>query len=216
MRALLLQLTPEEWEETDIRQQGYEAHRDTQAIPLVYDDDFRHTNPTKRPALQIFEPAMRPLLAVTAGFYDESPQGRELTKKFGSGYFIRANFVRLLSGGTILEHRDMQFSPTHAHRVHVPIITNDRVWFTVGGETLYIPEGEIYKINNRRAHSVRNEGDEAGVHLVLDYVLKGEKCCCGEKRHADVPCTPEACIDTVNGRVPCTCLPAKAISDESS
>ena len=33
-------------------------------------------------------------------------------------------------------------------------------------------------------------------HLILDYVLKGEKCCCGEKRHPDQPCTPEACLDT--------------------
>lgn len=207
MKALVSELTSDEWESEEPWSQGNEAYRDTQAIPLVYDEDFRHTDPTKRPALQIFEPVMRPLLAVTADFYDESSQGRELTKKFGTGYFIRASLVRLLPSRTISEHRDMNFSLAHAHRVHVLIVTNDQARFTVGGETLGIPEGEIYEINNRRAHAVRNEGDEPCVHLILDYVLKGEQCCCGEKRHPDAPCTPAACLDTVTGRIPCTCLP---------
>ena len=57
----------------------------------------------------------------------------------GIGYFIRANLVRLAPGGTINEHRDGNFSLTHSHRVHVPIITNDRVLFNVGRETLSIP-----------------------------------------------------------------------------
>lgn len=209
MKALVLKLAPDEWEKRDIRQRRHEAHCDTQAIPLVYDDDLRHSKPTRRAALKIFEPAMRPLLAVTVGFYDESPKGSELAQKFGLGYFIRACLVRLLPGGKIAAHRDMNFSLTHAHRVHVPIITNDQVWFKVGSETLNIPEGEIYEINNRRVHSIRNDGDDTRVHLILDYVLKGEMCCCGEKRSTDVPCTPEACIDTVEGRIPCTCLPER-------
>jgi len=110
---------------------------------------------------------------------------------------------------TIAQYRDMNFAFAHAHRVHVPSITNDLVWFTVGGETLNVPDGEIYEINNRRMHSVCNKGDEPRVHLVLDYVLKGEMCCCGEKRHPDAPCTPEACLDTVTGRIPCTCQDPK-------
>ena len=64
---------------------------------------------------------------------------------------------------------------------------------------------KIYEINNRRLHSVHNAGDAARVHLILDYVLKGEKCCCGEKHHPDQPCMPEACMDTDHGRIPCTC-----------
>ena len=193
------------WWENATNRRHYEAHRGAQSIPLVHDSDYRHKDGTRRPALAAFEPVIRPILGIIADFYDQSPKGIALGKEFGLGYFIRAKFARLLPGAAIAEHRDMNFSLTHAHRVHVPIITNDQVWFTVGGETLNIPEGEIYEINNRCPHSVRNEGDGPRVHLIVDYVLKGEMCCCGEKRHADEPCTPEACLDTVSGRIPCTC-----------
>ena len=205
IKAMIAELDSEQWENEAIRQQRYEAHRDTQAILLVHDSDFRHINPTRHPALKTFEPVIRPVLGITADFFDQSPRGIELTRQYGIAYFIRANLVRLLPGAAIAEHRDMNFTFTHSHRVHVPIITNDQVLFTVGSETLNIPEGEIYEINNRRTHSVCNEGDEPRVHLILDYVLKGEMCCCGEKRHPDEPCTPEACLDTVTGRIPCTC-----------
>jgi len=205
IKALIAEFESERWENEAIRQQRYEAHRDTQSILLVHDSDFRHSNPTRHPALQIFEPVIRPVLAIAADFYDESTKGRVLTEKFGSGYFIRAHLARLLPRATIAEHRDMNFSFTHSHRVHVPIITNDQVQITVGGETLGIPDGEIYEINNRRAHSVCNAGDEPRVHLILDYVLKGEMCCCGEKRHPGDPCTPEACLDTVTGLIACDC-----------
>lgn len=202
---MIAELESELWENEGTRQQRYEAHRDAQSILLVHDSDFRHINPTRHPALQTFEPVIRPILGITADFYDESPKGRELSKKFGIGYFIRATLARLMPGASIAEHRDMNFSFAHSHRVHVPIITNDQVRFTVGGETLVIPEGEIYEINNRRAHSVCNEGNEPRVHLILDYVLKGEMCCCGEKRHPDDPCTPEACLESVSASISCTC-----------
>ena len=204
---MINELQPEQWESEAIRQQRYEAHRDTRTIPLVHDYDFRHTQPTRHPALQMFEPVIRPVLGVTADFFDQSPEGKELTEKHGLGYFIRCNLVQLLPGGTIGEHRDMNFSLAHAHRVHVPIITNDQVWFMVGSETLNIPEGEIYEINNRRPHSVRNGGDESRVHLIMDYVIKGEMCCCGKKLHPGTPCTPRACEDTDRCRIPCTCFP---------
>jgi hypothetical protein len=88
-------------------------------------------------------------------------------------------------------------------------MTNAQVKFSVGRETLHIPEGEIFEINNRRLNRLRNEGDEPCVHLVLDYVLKGEQCCCGEKFHPEEECTPESCADTDGGRLPCTCFPER-------
>ena len=207
IKAMIAELEDERWESEAIQRQCYEAHRDAQSILLVHDSDFRHIDPTRHAALNVFEPVIRPVLAITADFYDKSPKGREIGRQSGIAYFIRAYFARLLPGMAIAEHRDMNFSFAHSHRVHVPIITNDQVWFTVGGETLNIPDGEIYEINNRRMHSVCNKGDEPRVHLILDYVLKGEMCCCGEKLHPDQPCTQEACADTVESRIPCTCLP---------
>ena len=43
--------------------------------------------------------------------------------------------------------------------------------------------------------------------LVLDFVLPGERCCCGARLYPQTRCSPHACEDTVVGRVPCTCYP---------
>ena len=210
IKAMLAKFEPEQWDSEELQQQRYEVHRDTRTIPLVHDYEFRHNQPIRHPALEIFEALIRPVLGVTADHFDRSEKAEELTEKYGIGYFIRCNLVQLLPGGTISEHRDMNFSLSHAHRVHVPIITNEQVFFCVGNEALNIPEGEIYEINNRRLHSVRNEGDEARVHLILDYVIRGEMCCCAEKLHPDMPCSPEACIETDHCQIPCTCFPEPA------
>jgi len=82
IKALIAEFESEQWENEAIRQQHYEAHRDAQSMLLVHDSDFRHSNPTRHPALQIFEPVIRPVLAITADFYDESPKGRVLTEKY--------------------------------------------------------------------------------------------------------------------------------------
>lgn len=204
---LVAGISDEQWSSFSLRQQRYEVHRDTESVGLVYDPDFRHTHPTKLPMLQTFQAALKPVLTMIAGRYENTEHGQALIKQNGLGYFIRATLVKLLPGGTIPAHQDLNFSLTHSHRVHVPIVTNPDVLFTVGEETLHLPPGEVYEINNRRMHSVENEGDEARVHLILDFVLPGEQCCCGRKLHPDTRCSPQACMDTVRLKVPCNCYP---------
>jgi hypothetical protein len=210
MKALIARLPADAWDAESMRQQRYEVHRDTQTINLVHDPDFRHTNTTRHPAMQFFEPALRPVLDVAARYFDRSPKGRQLTTRHGLGYFVRANLVRLRPGGAIAEHQDKNFSLAHSHRVHVPVVTNDKVRFTVGSETIHMAEGAVFEINNRRMHSVRNDGDTGRVHLILDYVLTGEKCCCGEKLHPQRPCSPETCLATDRMQIPCTCYAESA------
>src|SRR5262249_30752037 len=53
-------------------------------------------------------------------------------------------------------------------RLHVPIITNDRVVFHVAGERVHMQPGRLYYVNFTKKHFVRNDGDEARIHLVLD------------------------------------------------
>ena len=199
-------LTDADWDAYAFRQQRYEVHRDTQTIGLVFDPDFRHTHPTRLPRLEQFEPAIRPALQLIAAYYEESAHGRELTARYGLGYFVRATLVRLVPGGAIDPHTDNNFSLTHSHRVHVPALTNDRVLFSVGGEVINMKPGEVFEINNRRMHSVENRGDANRIHLILDFVLPGEQCCCGRRRHPETRCSPQACMDTDYLRIPCTCF----------
>lgn len=207
LKELVRQRTEAEWNELSVRHQRYEVHRNTRMIGLVYDPDFRHSHPTRLPTLAVFEKALRPALAITAEHFENSETGTDLVQRFGLGYFIRATLVRLAAGHGIAEHQDLNFSLTHSHRVHLPVITNDAVRFTVGGETINMREGDIWEINNRRLHSVHNDGDEDRVHLILDFVLPKEMCCCGIKHHPQTLCSPQVCLDTVRLRIPCTCFP---------
>jgi hypothetical protein len=203
------QITDEEWEADLFRQSRYEVHRDTKTVGLVFDPDYRHSHPTRLPMLQRFEPALRPVLQMVAEHFEESEKGSELVDQFGLGYFIRASIVRLRAGGTIAPHTDNNFSLVHSHRMHLPLLTNDRVLFTVGSETINLRAGEVYEINNRRKHSVENSGDTDRVHLILDFVLPGEQCCCGERRHPDRLCSPLACRETDHLQIPCRCFPER-------
>jgi aspartyl/asparaginyl beta-hydroxylase (cupin superfamily) len=53
-------------------------------------------------------------------------------------------------------------------RLHVPIVTNDRVTFFVGGEKIRMQPGHLYYVNFSKRHYVRNDGNEARTHLVMD------------------------------------------------
>ena len=207
LKALVQNLSDDQWQSFAIRQKRYEVHQHTQTIGLVYDPDFRHSHGTRLPMLEVFESALRPVLWMTADHFEETPSAQELIKESGAGYFIRASLVRLQAGSSIAEHKDMNFSLTHSHRVHLPIVTNDQVLFTVGNETRNLREGQLVEINNRRFHSVQNNGPEDRVHLILDFVLPGERCCCGARLFPQTRCSPRACEDTVVGRIPCNCYP---------
>lgn len=207
LRNLARGLTDEQWDRFSVRQKRYEVHQHTQTIGLVYDPDFRHSHPTKLPTLEIFESALRPALKMIADHYEESEKGQQLIQQFGLGYFIRATLVKLKAKCGIKAHQDLNFSLTHSHRVHLPLVTNDEVLFTVGKEAVNLKEGVLVEINNRRVHSVDNTSDTDRIHVILDFVLPGEQCCCGMKRHPDTLCSPQACMETDRQHIPCTCFP---------
>ena len=208
LKQRVLTLPEQQWQGEAFRQQLYEVHRGTQTVPLVFDPDFRHTHPTRLPALQEFESLIRPALKMAADHFDGSPKGRALFEEHGMGYFVRASLVRLTTGEEITKHTDNNFSLVHSHRIHLPIITNAEVGFTVGNKTINMKESELWEINNRRTHLVKNAGSTDRVHLILDYVIPGEKCCCGEKLHPLTACNPAACEKTDHLKIKCVCFQA--------
>lgn len=208
LARLVDELTEEDWHSDSYRQNRYEAHRETQTIPLVYDADFRHSHPTRLPALQKYQQAIYPILELVADHFENTDDGQALIKQHGLGYFIRTSLVRLVHDGVIPAHQDGNFSLTHSHRVHVPVVTNEDVEFTVGEQTIVMTAGEVIEINNRRAHSVSNKGELPRIHLILDFVLPGEMCCCGKRHHPATLCSPQSCKQTDTFKIPCNCYPA--------
>ena len=78
-------------------------------------------------------------------------------------------------GSYITPHRDHGESILRSHRYHVPISTTRLVDFAIDGQLQHFAAGEIWEINNRKYHAVRNLGQDARVHLILDYVIPGEE-----------------------------------------
>jgi quercetin dioxygenase-like cupin family protein len=84
----------------------------------------------------------------------------------------RMRILRLAPGAVIAKHRDVGAEvgclAFRQVRLHVPIVTNDHVTFFVGGEKIKMQVGHLYYVNFAKSHYVRNDGDEARVHLVMD------------------------------------------------
>jgi len=216
LKQLVLGLTPQHWVADQTRQSRYEVHKDTQTIPLVYDADFRHSNPTLHPAMQMFGDEIKRILTPIAKHYDNSEQGRRLTAQHGHGFCIRATLVRLNPGGSIDPHQDKNHSLTHSHRIHIPVLTNPQVVFQVGAQKRHLAEGEVIEINNRREHFVENPSKFERVHLIFDWIITGEQCCCSSITHAGSPCNAEACLQTDRLKTECNCFPENAPLDDQA
>jgi hypothetical protein len=55
-------------------------------------------------------------------------------------------------------------------RVHIPIITNEDVFFILNGERLHMRSGEAWYTNINLPHGVENNGTTNRVHLVIDCI----------------------------------------------
>jgi len=89
----------------------------------------------------------------------QCPQGRMRIMRLGPGMVINVHYDVGPEVGC-LAFRQV--------RLHVPIVTNDRVTFFVGGERIRMQAGHLYYVNFSKYHYVRNDGDEARTHLVMD------------------------------------------------
>ncbi len=175
LQAKIAALSKDDWTADQERQAKFEAHTDTQTIKLLFDPDYRHQDPTPHPALDEFWPVIEPLLQHIEDNYKKTLRQRKTIAKHGPGYFIRIILTRLAPHSQITQHVDDGHSLKCCHRIHMPVVTNDQCVFHVGASSKSLHAGELWEINNRRAHAVDNDGDAARVHLIMDYVQPGER-----------------------------------------
>lgn len=169
-QAAVAAMGEEAWRVETGRQQVYRAHAQTETVGLIFDPDMRHTDATIQPSFARFQPLLEPVMDIVRDFYACNPPPGAT----GPGYFQRIILVRLAAGGSIGSHRDNGASLSRAHRIHFPIVTAPGVDFAIAGVIRHLAAGEIWEINNRKPHAVRNQSGQARIHAILDYILPGE------------------------------------------
>ena len=80
----------------------------------------------------------------------------------------RSRLMRLEPGAEVSTHVDFNYHWHNRVRIHIPIITDPRVTFNCGPESIHMGQGECWIFDSWRRHSVVNGGSEPRVHLVID------------------------------------------------
>jgi hypothetical protein len=84
----------------------------------------------------------------------------------------RARISKMLPHTFIGAHRDIGREAAslafNQVRLHLPIVTNDKVRFVVGGEEFRLLPGRLYYLDFTKLHSVYNDGDADRVHLIVE------------------------------------------------
>lgn len=111
----------------------------------------------------------RPLWAEWRHLLEPVMQAATAEYGYDRGVFPRVMLARMAAGGVIQPHRDANPAAKWPHKIHVPIITNDRVIFRVEGAQCIMPEGKAFEVNNMGTHSVENRGETDRVHLIFEY-----------------------------------------------
>ena len=77
-------------------------------------------------------------------------------------------FTELRRGGIIPEHTDEGKMLTTHHRIHIPLVSDPAVKFTLDHKDYYLEPGHGYEINNQLTHEVRNESNIDRIHMIID------------------------------------------------
>jgi hypothetical protein len=184
IRAELNKLTEDDWcgniydyvgDKEITREDLYYVHKSTNSIALK----MNATNISKGNYIPD-DPAITHIFEDNYSFWNPyiEPITTKVLESFpGKDKFInKCILVRLRPNSEIAQHYDSGLSLIKSHRLHVPIITNDDVFFTVGSETVNMKEGVVYEINNdKQLHSVVNNSDYDRIHLIFDIYCPSEQ-----------------------------------------
>ena len=87
------------------------------------------------------------------------------------GVWTRSRLMGLGAGAEVPKHVDAHYHWRTHIRIHIPVITDPKVLFTCGDETVHMAPGECWIFDSFRFHRVENGWTDRRVHLVLDTVM---------------------------------------------
>lgn len=160
LRAAVLAIPEAVWDvENDDKPNRFEALDRTRHIVFRFVSNFRDWRQSyDRPLWPEWKSLLEPVLA-------------QATRDYGyrNGVFPRVMLARMAPGGVIKPHRDANPAAKWPHKIHVPLLTNDRVTFFIDGTGYHFPEGEAVEVSNMAVHAVENAGTTDRIHLIFEY-----------------------------------------------
>jgi hypothetical protein len=159
IRERLSSKTREDWLENSLRQQQFKVHKDTESLVLKWSANNGTDTPVETTRHWVdFEPLLQPVLEIIQNAY-----------RYAQPIIRKAMFAKLKAGGEISAHMDGAVALRMVHRIHIPIVTNERVHFYIDDIDHRFNVGDVVEIDNTKYHSVRNNGAEDRIHLIVDY-----------------------------------------------
>jgi hypothetical protein len=157
--------TIQDWTKYDKRQKIHAVHRETQTIPLIWNKVIglailSKSNFTYHPEYENFKMEIDNL-------------DKNLQSYFEYGNIISAILVKMPAHTIIYPHKDTAIGFCFSHRIHIPIVTDNKCVFEIDGEVKHLKEGNVYELNNTgKTHAVYNNSDVDRIHLLIDYKMK--------------------------------------------
>jgi Aspartyl/Asparaginyl beta-hydroxylase len=153
-----------EWELDTSRQNGTPTHKDTRMFQILYlSYDWKPGEPIHIEIINSLKSdagnaSLNNILTYLGNVYN--------------GKVVRCEVIEMMGVGSIPKHVDSSPMLAVARRVHVPLLTNPNVDFTVMDKTLNMKVGSWYEINNSLPHSVENKSSERRIHMICDVLTK--------------------------------------------
>lgn len=162
-----------DWDEFDFRQKKFHVHKETKSIPLIFSEElYGAFSDSENDVESMSENSQTKYYPY---FKDELIGIEKHLKSIidEDGFIFRAILVNLPAGNKVHPHIDKGKSFNVPRRIHLPIQTNPKCYFTVGETTKNLKLGELWEINNNGImHSVSNEGETDRIHLIIDWVKR--------------------------------------------
>jgi hypothetical protein len=161
---LLSAIDGEHWKIDTTRQKVYLVHCFTETIRLrhVKNLDFNNFKFVNYEVFEYYKSYLDEYIKVLSNYFEIKD--------------YTALIVNLKPKGMIDTHSDIGSRYFQlGHRLHIPIKTNENVFFSVGNMRKNMKVGKIYEIDNLNLHSVENLSTENRIHLIIDIFDKNIK-----------------------------------------
>jgi hypothetical protein len=160
LRTAVLAIPEDVWDaENAEKPNKFEALDRTRHIVFRFVSNFQDWRQSyDRPLWEQWRPLLEPVLMQATRDY-----------RYARGAYPRVMLARMAPGGIIQPHRDANPAAKWPHKIHVPLLTNERVTFYIDGVGYHFPEGEAVEVSNMAVHAVQNAGTTDRIHLIFEY-----------------------------------------------